>query len=110
MMQAAVNCLVNEARRKLVWASILVRVRNSVTPYPRRNTTRRPLRTTRTAAPGASFDFSEAKMASTWLAETWAELVTAEKTKAQSKAVASLVLMASPQRRKAWIILGSSTR
>src|ERR1700722_1157370 len=107
MMQAAVNCLVNDARRKLVWASILVRVRKSMTPYPRPNATR-PLWTTSTAAPGASFDFSAAKMASIWLDETWAEPVTAEKTSAQSNVVASLVLMASPQCRAAWAILGSS--
>src|SRR5580658_3892455 len=69
MMQAAVNCLVNDARRKLVFASMGCRERRSVTPYPRRNTGR-PLRTTRTAAPGSSLDLSVEKIESIRLAET----------------------------------------
>src|SRR5271166_3574975 len=89
-MQAAVNCLVNEARRKLVWASILVRVRRSVTPYPRRNATR-PLRTTSTAAPGALLDFSGAKIASIWLGETWPEAKTVEEKIAKPSSAAASV-------------------
>src|ERR1700684_482028 len=89
MMQAAVNCLVNDARRKSVCASILVLLRRSVTPYPRRKTTR-PLRTTSTAAPGASLDFSAAKMASIWLEDTCADEAAEEKTAKTSNPVASV--------------------
>src|SRR5271169_732413 len=96
MMHAAVNCLVNDASRKLVCSSIFVRVRRSVTPYPRRKTVP-PLRTTSTAAPGALLDFSGAKMASIWREETWAEAVTAEKTSADSNAVASLIFTVDPR-------------
>src|SRR5581483_4217648 len=72
MMQVAVNCLVKEASRKLVSGRIGVRVRKSVTPYPSRKTTC-PWRTTSTAAPGASLDFSEEKRWSIWADETWAK-------------------------------------
>jgi len=61
----AVNCLVNEARRKSVPGPMGCFVRKSVTPYPPRNTGL-PLYTISTAAPGASFDFSVLKIASTW--------------------------------------------
>src|SRR5271166_284623 len=82
-MLAAVNCLVNEARRKFVSASIGRRVRRSLTPYPRRKTGR-PLRTTSTAAPGALLDFSELKMASIWVGETWAEQRLGKKSASRS--------------------------
>src|ERR1700729_928226 len=100
MMAAAVNCLVNDASLKFVLASIGRRQRKSVIPYPRRNPGF-PLRTTRTAAPGALLDFSEAKTASIWSAETWAEAVTidrltAEKAKANSTADASRVFKKGP--------------
>src|SRR5208337_1132120 len=101
MMQAAVNCLVNEASRKFVFASMGRRVRRSVTPYPRRKTVL-ALRTTSTAAPGALLDFSEAKMASIWLEETWAEVETAEKARARSNAGASLEFKASPRGLRRW--------
>src|SRR6516162_2474156 len=52
MTAIAVNCLLNDARRKLVCSSILWSVRRSVTPYPRSYTTR-PFWITITAAPGA---------------------------------------------------------
>src|SRR5579864_8647504 len=71
MMQVAVNCLVNDARRKFVCASIGCRVRRSVTPYPRRKTGC-PSWMTRTAAPGAALDFNAEKMASIWEEGTWA--------------------------------------
>src|ERR1700680_4080864 len=87
MMEAAVNCLVNEARRKFVFASMGRRVRRSVTPYPRQKTGC-PLRTTRTAAPGASLDFSDAKMASIRLVRTWAA-TTVETTTAHRKHAAA---------------------
>ena len=86
-MQAAVNCLVNDASRKFVCASIGRKVRRSVTPYPRRKMGL-PLRTTRTAAPGAVVDFSEEKTASIWAGETWAEEVTADKISANHNLVA----------------------
>src|SRR5260370_8689104 len=72
MIAVAVNCLVKEAKRKFVFASIGRKVRRSVTPYPRRNTGC-PSRTTRTAAPGAWLDLREEKMASTWVDETCAD-------------------------------------
>src|ERR1700681_2904958 len=61
MTAMAVNCLVTEARRKLVWASILPRVRRSVIPYPCVNTAL-PFLSTSTAAPGESFDRRLAKI------------------------------------------------
>src|SRR5579871_1283216 len=72
MMHAAVNCLVKEASRKFVCASIGRRVRRSVTPYPWRNTAL-PFLMTITAAPGASDDFSGAKIASICDDETCAK-------------------------------------
>src|SRR5271157_2066039 len=96
MIQVAVNCLVNEASRKFVFASMGWRVRRSVTPYPRRKTGR-PLWTTSTAAPGALLDFSEAKMASIWVEETWGDAETAEKARVRSRAFASLVFKAIPR-------------
>src|SRR5580700_3256574 len=90
MMQAAVNCLVNDARRKLVFAPMGSRVRRSVTPYPRRNTGR-PLRTTRTAAPGASLDLSVEKMESIRLAETWPVEICAA-VKASANATSNVVV------------------
>src|SRR6266851_9546562 len=68
MTAVAVNCLVDEARRKLVCALILLRVRRSVTPYPRRKAMR-PSRITSTAAPGPFSDFRLAKIAATSSAE-----------------------------------------
>src|SRR5689334_1388941 len=72
MIQVAVNCLVKEASRKLVFDSMGCRVRRSVTPYPWRKTTC-PWRTTSTATPGALLDFSEAKRSSICVDETWAQ-------------------------------------
>src|SRR5580658_8277732 len=95
MMQAAVNCSVNDARRKLVFASMGCRVRRSVTPYPRRNTGR-PLRTTRTAAPGASLDLSVEKMESIWLVETWLVDTCLVEICAEAKASASATSKAAP--------------
>src|ERR1700686_4721285 len=89
MMQAAVNCFVNDARRKFVCASIGRRVRRSVTPYPWRKTGL-PLRMTRTAAPGAVAELSGAKMASIWVEETWAGVVAAEKINARKIALVSV--------------------
>src|SRR5271167_344724 len=96
MMAVAVNCLVKEARRKFVFASIGRRVRRSVTPYPRRNTGC-PLWITRTAAPGAVLDFRGAKMASIWEGETWAAAEKAKRTRATRSVFASLFFKASPR-------------
>src|SRR5579859_209488 len=85
MMHAAVNCFVNDARRKFVCASMGWRVRMSVTPYPWRKTGF-PLRMTRTAAPGAVVDFRGEKMASTWVGETWAVEKTLKNASAESTA------------------------
>src|SRR5258707_10791795 len=88
MIAAAVNCLVNDARRKLVFESMGCNVRKSVTPYARRNTGR-PSRTTRTAAPGALPDFRDEKMASTCADETCPD---ARMTKRVNVRMASVVL------------------
>src|SRR5579872_2280259 len=71
MMHIAVNCLVNEARRKLVCESMRCLVRRSVTPYPWRKNGM-PSCTTSTDTPGASLDFNDAKTASICADETWA--------------------------------------
>src|ERR1700722_2553739 len=96
MTAAAVNCLVKEARRKFVCASIRCWVRRSVTPYPRRKAGL-PLWTTRTAAPGASVDFRESKIASILVEETWAGALPENKASADSSAILSLVFNASPR-------------
>src|ERR1700751_5287931 len=71
MMHAAVNCLVNDARRKSVCGVMGCMARRSVTPYPRRKAGL-PSRTTSTAAPGALLDFRGAKMGSMRSEGTWA--------------------------------------
>src|SRR6266550_2098730 len=71
MTAIAVNCLLTDARRKLVWASILPKVRRSATPYPRANTAW-PFLITSTAPPGAVFDFNSAKIASIFAGSTCA--------------------------------------
>src|ERR1700680_2800885 len=63
MIAAAVNCLLQEAKRKLVCASIFANVRSSRAPYPRSKIVRPPLRT-KTAAPGDLPFASGAKMRS----------------------------------------------
>src|SRR6266567_7827895 len=93
MIAVAVNCLVNDARRKFVLASMGCRVRRSVTPYPRRKTGL-PSRTTRIAAPGALVDLRDAKMVSICVEETWAE---AEKASGNSNVIANGVFKASPR-------------
>src|ERR1700741_3439560 len=90
MMHVAVNCLVKEASRKSVTGLMRVRVRRSVTPYPRRNTGL-PLLTTRTAAPGALVDFNESNTASIWLLETWPETEARRMTHETRKASGSLI-------------------
>src|ERR1700745_1606080 len=52
MTAVAVNCFVNDARRKFVAGVIGPRLRKSVTPYPLRKTAL-SLFTTRTAQPGS---------------------------------------------------------
>src|SRR5580700_10144251 len=109
MMEAAVNCLVNDASRKFVCPSMGRTVRRSVTPYPRRKTGF-PSRTTRTAAPGALEDFRGAKMASTWVGETWAEAVATEKISAQENTAASFSFKSRPRAATdAWIFAYDST-
>src|SRR6516165_9283569 len=63
MMAMAVNCLVKEASRKLVAASIFASERKSRTPYPRWKMVRPSWRTS-TASPGVSGPARGAKMAS----------------------------------------------
>src|SRR5579859_1064404 len=89
MMHAAVNCFVNDARRKFVCASMGWRVRMSVTPYPRRKTGL-PLRMTRTATPGAVVDFRGKKMASIWVEDTWAEASADKKSEIRSTAACQI--------------------
>src|SRR5260370_42361211 len=63
MMDIAVNCLEQEARRKLVCESILAKERSSRAPQPRSNTVRPSFRTS-TARPGVLAVASEEKKAS----------------------------------------------
>src|SRR6478736_3257905 len=108
MMQVAVNCLVKEASRKLVFGSMGVRVCRSVTPYPCRKTTC-PWRTTSTAAPGALLDFSEEKRSSTWADETWAKEKEPRSSNVNNAVITNLLGKALT-RWPAWLRAGGSSK